>query len=154
MQFKSFVIPVGNASEMESELNAFLRSHRIITIDKEFITGGNNSSWAFMVEYLPSNSVSDNKTKSSLDYKEILNDKDFALFAHLRDFRKQIALEENVPVFVVFTNAQLAAIAEQRPDSLTALGKIDGIGKGKCDRYGESFLKAVQEHIAKNEKTE
>jgi len=40
----------------------------------------------------------------------------------------------------VFHNATLAAIAEQRPSTVSALQKISGVGEGKAERYGEAVL--------------
>ena len=56
-----------------------------------------------------------------------------------------VTLEDNVFVgpYAVFTNEQLAAIAQQRPQSRTALQTIDGIGAAKSEKYGAEFLAVV-----------
>ena len=41
-----------------------------------------------------------------------------------------------IPVYAVVTNAQLAQIAEKKPQTITALGQIEGIGQGKCEKFG------------------
>ena len=48
-----------------------------------------------------------------MDYKEILKSEDFAVFARLRDLRKEIAQAEAVPVYTVFTNEQLAQLVDR-----------------------------------------
>jgi ATP-dependent DNA helicase RecQ len=72
---------------------------------------------------------------------------DEALFAELRVLRKQIADAQNVPPYVVFSDATLREIAAERPSSLAAFRAIAGVGDAKLERYGEIFLKCVQAHL-------
>jgi hypothetical protein len=51
---KTFILPVKNLTAGESEMNAFLRSHRGLAVRKEFVADGENSFWSFCVEYLES----------------------------------------------------------------------------------------------------
>ena len=66
------------------------------------------------------------------------------LFERLRVWRKERAEAESVPAFVVFTDATLQLIAEQRPTSEAALLRISGIGPAKLERYGEGVLEVVR----------
>jgi DNA helicase II / ATP-dependent DNA helicase PcrA len=68
---------------------------------------------------------------------------DEELFERLRDWRKERAGEESVPAFVVFTDATLQLIAEQKPRTPEALLRISGIGRSKLERYGEDVLTVV-----------
>jgi DNA helicase-2/ATP-dependent DNA helicase PcrA len=68
---------------------------------------------------------------------------DEELFERLRAWRKERADEESVPAFVVFTDATLQLIAEQRPTSPAALLRISGVGPAKLERYGEALLQVV-----------
>jgi DNA helicase-2/ATP-dependent DNA helicase PcrA len=68
---------------------------------------------------------------------------DEELFERLRAWRKARADEEDVPAFVVFTDATLQLIAEQRPTSPAALLRISGVGPAKLERYGEALLEVV-----------
>lgn len=81
-----------------------------------------------------------NRDALKTDYREKLDPDTFARFARLRQARKRWAEEAGVPVYAIFTNAQLAAVAQARPDSLTALQEIDGIGAAKASSYGERVL--------------
>ncbi len=69
---------------------------------------------------------------------------DEELFERLRVWRKERADEESVPAFVVFTDATLQLIAEQRPTSPTALLRISGVGPAKLERYGQGVLDVVR----------
>jgi DNA helicase-2/ATP-dependent DNA helicase PcrA len=69
---------------------------------------------------------------------------DEALFERLRAWRKARADQESVPAFVVFTDATLQLIAEQRPTSPAALLRINGVGPAKLERYGDGVLEVVR----------
>ena len=56
----------------------------------------------------------------------------------------RLAREQNVPAYVIFHDATLAAIAQARPENLAALGEIPGMGRTKLERYGETVLAAVR----------
>ena len=45
MQLKLFILPVKNLAAAEAEMNAFLRSHRVLAVKKEFVSDGENSFW-------------------------------------------------------------------------------------------------------------
>jgi ATP-dependent DNA helicase RecQ len=65
------------------------------------------------------------------------------LFARLKSLRKQLATERRVPAYVVFNDATLLRIAEQRPASDEALLAIPGIGPAKLQLYGRVLLETV-----------
>lgn len=70
---------------------------------------------------------------------------DLALFNALRGLRAELAREQNVPAFVIFHDSTLRNIAEQRPTSVDALGRVGGIGGTKLARYGDSLVEIVRE---------
>ncbi len=61
----------------------------------------------------------------------------------LRELRTRLAREQNVPPYVIFSNATLREIAESEPDDLDALADISGIGASKLKHYGEAVLEAL-----------
>ncbi len=67
------------------------------------------------------------------------------LFARLREWRAGVAKEHGVPAYVVFHDGTLRAIAQQRPDSLAALGEVSGVGAAKLARYGAAVLELAGE---------
>ena len=71
------------------------------------------------------------------------SDVDTELLDRLRTWRSDEAREQQVPAYVVFTDATLTAIAEQRPADRAALVAIPGIGARKLDRYGAAVLAMV-----------
>ena len=73
---------------------------------------------------------------------------DGPLFHELRELRKQIADEQQVPPFVVFADATLVEMAAQMPKDKWELLKITGVGQHKLARYGDAFLRVIKEHQA------
>jgi len=61
----------------------------------------------------------------------------------LRDWRKERSTELKVPAYVVFTDATLTAIAEQKPTDTAALVAIPGIGAAKLERFGADVIALV-----------
>jgi len=67
-------------------------------------------------------------------------DVDEELLARLKDWRAKRARMLKVPAYVVFTDATLTAIAEQRPTDTAALVSIAGIGASKLEKFGSEVL--------------
>jgi superfamily II DNA helicase RecQ len=65
------------------------------------------------------------------------------LFAQLREWRKSEAAEIGVPVYTIFTNEQLAKIAEQKIRTKAGLQEIEGVGEAKVKKYGEAVIEIV-----------
>ena len=61
----------------------------------------------------------------------------------LRELRTQLAREQNVPAYMIFSNATLRDIAEEDPNELDELATISGVGVAKLERYGEAVLEAL-----------
>ena len=66
-----------------------------------------------------------------------------ALWDALRDVRAQLAKEQGVPAYVIFHDATLLAMLRERPQTLSSLGAISGVGERKLERYGEAFLREL-----------
>lgn len=64
-------------------------------------------------------------------------------FDALREWRSNMAREQNVPAYVIFHDSTLRAIAQAAPDDLDELSRVPGIGASKLDRYGEAVLQRL-----------
>jgi len=146
MQLKLFILPVKNLSAPEAEMNAFLRSHRVLAVKKEFVGDGENSFWTFCVEYLesaPAGIAAPGSKLPKVDYREVLKPEEFEVFSRLRDWRKGVAEKESVPVYVVFTNEQLAEMVRKRVSTKAALKEIEGVGESRVEKYGDAVLERL-----------
>lgn len=158
MQYKFFSIPARDSSLAEDELNVFLRSVRVLNISSQFAIIGNSPTWFFVVEYLPGSSDRDSQTQKGsrrrVDYREVLAPQDFVLFSKLRDWRKEEAAKDAVPVYALFTNDQLAKIATDRITSKSGLLDVDGIGDAKVNKYGDQVVDIIKcnSHILEDKK--
>lgn len=77
---------------------------------------------------------------------DALDEADRGLFEALRAWRAEAAREQGVPAYIVFGDATLRALAEQRPASVSALSGISGIGEKKRDAYGEAVIEVIAAH--------
>lgn len=73
---------------------------------------------------------------------------DRQLFAKLKHLRKQIAEQENVPAFVIFSDATLADMTEKLPSSETEFIGVTGVGQTKLERYGQAFVSLIEDYLA------
>ncbi len=148
MQLRFFKIPAHGTGGFAEELNAFLRGHRVLNVEREFCTDSGGAYWAVCVEYLASvpggaGPSANGSGKDKIDYREKLSPEDFAVFSALREVRKELAERDGVPVYAVFTNEQIAAMVTTKADSLAALQKIDGVGASRLEKYGERIVAAL-----------
>jgi ATP-dependent DNA helicase RecQ len=68
------------------------------------------------------------------------------LFEALRACRTALAREAGVPPYVVFHDSTLREMAAARPESLSALSRVSGVGAAKLDRYGPAFVETIRAH--------
>ncbi len=76
---------------------------------------------------------------------------DEVLFKMLKDLRKKIATEMNVPPFVVFQDPSLEDMTIQYPITLEELQNVNGVGTGKAQRYGKPFIELISAYVTENE---
>jgi superfamily II DNA helicase RecQ len=144
MQIHVFTIPIHHSESPLSDLNRFLSSHRVAEIHREFVQDGPNSAWTVCVTTDSEHSKAESPQRNRVDYREVLSEEDFAVFAKLRTLRKQIAEQEGVPPYALFTNEQLAEIVRRRIETTDALKEINGIGPARIQKYGERFLSEMR----------
>jgi ATP-dependent DNA helicase RecQ len=75
---------------------------------------------------------------------------DTILFESLRLVRKQLAEEENVPAYIVLSDATLQELAAYMPLSKEELSNITGFGQMKIEKYGPPFLLAIAYYCDEN----
>lgn len=154
MSMHFFAIPALNPATAQDELNRFCNAHRVVSVERQLVAAGAESFWAVCVTLAPGPGPLPDVLKASeqrgagrgkVDYREVLDDADFARYADLRAWRKSAAEREGVPVYAVFSNEQLAEIVRQRVDSATALAAIEGIGPARVERYGVAVLERLRQ---------
>lgn len=75
------------------------------------------------------------------------------LFEQLRALRKQLADEQNVPPYVIFTDTTLEDMARQRPTTPDALRNVSGVGERKLQLFGRQFLGIILDYVREQVQT-
>ncbi len=73
-----------------------------------------------------------------------------ALFNRLKDLRRELASFEEVPAYVILSDASLKELAGYMPFSASDVANITGFGKIKIEKYGDAFTKVVREYCAEH----
>jgi ATP-dependent DNA helicase RecQ len=73
------------------------------------------------------------------------------LFSIMKDLRKKLSKQLNVPPFVIFQDPSLEAMATTYPITLEELQNIPGVGAGKAKRYGAEFVTIIKKYVEENE---
>jgi hypothetical protein len=149
MPLKVFTIPAQDDGPAADAVNQFANSVRVVTLEKRFVEDGQNSFWAICITYLASAATRPTAPKrEKADYREILPDSEFAVYAKLRSLRKQLAEREGVPAYALFTNEQMAAMVQGRVSTREALKALPGVGDARIDKYADAFLDLLRPEIA------
>ena len=141
MRFGFFAIPAQTPGPGQEKLNAFCAGHRVVSVEKQFVAQGVDSFWSICVTYVDGTErPASGGRRERIDYKELLDERDFAVYAELRQLRKTLAEQEGVPAYALFTNEQLAEMVTGRVTTQAALGEVNGVGKARLEKYGDAFL--------------
>lgn len=76
---------------------------------------------------------------------------DEKLLLQLKELRKKVAKEKNLPPFVIFLESSLEDMATMFPTNMEELEKISGVSKGKSLRYGKPFLDVIRQFAEDND---
>jgi ATP-dependent DNA helicase RecQ len=76
---------------------------------------------------------------------------DEELFSILKDLRKKLSKQKDVPPFVIFQDPSLEDMAIQYPITIDELQNISGVGAGKAQRYGEEFIDIIKKYVEEKE---
>ena len=83
------------------------------------------------------------KTKKGQSFGVALTEQEEGLFQKLRALRTEIAREEKVPPYIVFSDKTLIAMSKAVPRDKSQMLSVSGVGEFKYDKYGERFLACI-----------
>ena len=86
------------------------------------------------------------KSISGKKVKHAVRPQDSTLWESLRSLRLSLAEESGVPPYVIFHDATLQEMLKRRPDSLSDMSRISGVGDQKLSRFGQKFLNEIARH--------
>ncbi|MBR5842341.1 MAG: DNA helicase RecQ [Bacteroidaceae bacterium] len=149
------------AGDEEKTWNAVIRQAMISGfIEKDVETYGLLKITAAGKKYLKS--PKSFKVVEDRDFEEEENDEapmrgggtvvvDPALFSMLKDLRKKVSKQHDLPPYVIFQDPSLEAMATTYPITIDELKNIPGVGEGKAKRYGQEFVDLIRRHVEENE---
>ncbi|MFT6197007.1 MAG: ATP-dependent DNA helicase RecQ [Nonlabens sp.] len=76
---------------------------------------------------------------------------DTQLVTFLKDLRKKVAKQKNVPPYVVFQDPSLDDMATKYPMNMEEMANIHGVGEGKAKKYGKSFVELISSYVDDND---
>lgn len=154
-QFMTFFVSPFSEPSSHAELNNFLKSHRIINVEKRLIDGERGTGWVFLVEYSDNEGSKTNYTMSAkIDWRDVLNPTQFAVYDLLRKKRKEIGDKTKIPLYGIFSNEQLALMAQTLPKTKDEFIKIKGVSEQKFKQFGEQFIKVIESILLSTESSE
>ena len=86
------------------------------------------------------------KTKKKAKSVETLTSSGYKLFERLKKLRLEIAREESMPPYIIFSDKTLIDMAAKMPASKPEMLDVSGVGENKFAKYGERFLEAIEEY--------
>lgn len=78
---------------------------------------------------------------------------DDALYHILKGVRKKVAKEKSLPPYVIFQDPSLEEMATTYPTSKEELGNVNGVGRGKVEKFGPPFIDAIKNYVEENDIT-
>ena len=111
----------------------------------------NNASWAILKEgrkvqlvrykaFEERQAIREAEVPKEKTKKDIIRD---ALFERLRELRKRLADEKNMPPFVIFSDATLSDMSQKKPLTQADMLNVSGVGEMKYQQYGEIFIREI-----------
>ena len=76
---------------------------------------------------------------------------DDQLMKLLKDLRKGLARQNNVPPWVIFQDPSLQEMATQYPTTIEEMQNVSGVSAGKARKYGKPFMELIAEYVDEND---
>jgi ATP-dependent DNA helicase RecQ len=151
MLAKIFTLRFNPATESfdDTAVTAFLADKEVCSIRDHFFVKDDVPYLTLVVRYRPAavapSTPEPRRAGRQRDesWRQTLAQEDWPLFNTLRDWRAERAKADGIPPYVICNNRQLAEVVKVRPDTLAALGAIEGFGEAKLKKYGKELLTLI-----------
>lgn len=116
---------------------------KITDLGKEFLRQKNQIKLRKLaIKTKTKKAAAEDKAKNKAIYN-LESDSENELFAKLKAKRLELARDQNLPPYVIFHDKTLIEMVKLRPNSLTEMAKISGVGEAKIKKYGQIFLELI-----------
>ncbi len=142
MQYKKFILSFADEGSQEEEMNRFLRGHKIVKIDENFMP--EEHMWVFLVKYLggEQNGTSSPQKRSDSKYipEKDLDAKQLEKYKRFAEIRLELSKKYDIKAYVIFSNRELGELSKMENVNEQSLLNIDGYGKARLEQFGHEFL--------------
>ncbi|MCP3659743.1 MAG: DNA helicase RecQ [Bacteroidetes bacterium] len=97
----------------------------------------------YLRRYIIKDKIKVKKVSKPSVVSSAFNGRETALFNLLKSKRMQLAMEQNVPPYVIFHDRALREMVLEKPKSLDEFAKISGVGENKLRKYGRAFMDII-----------
>ena len=134
-----------NGAFDDQPLIDFTRDKDLIAVQNHFFTYDGSPYLAIVLDYrlgdlLNPEEPKDSRRQREDHWRETLPHNAIPFYNTLRQWRSARAKADGIPAYHIANNKQLAEMAESRPQSLTALAKLEGFGQARISKYGQEML--------------
>jgi ATP-dependent DNA helicase RecQ len=105
----------------------------------------------YALKFILREPIESDNSEDDEDAKQGAEVLDTQLLQLLKDLRKKIAKQKNVPPFVVFQDPSLEEMCTHYPVSMEELKQISGVGNGKALKFGGPFIELIKKYVADND---
>jgi len=152
MQHQIFSIPVFGATDSNDEMNRFIRSKKVVKIEKYFVQNPAGDYWTFCIQFTDGQSKSENfDKKTKTDWVKELEPEKSKLFVAFRKYRLELSKEHGIPAYSVFDDDELASIAQLNEINEKNIKALKNITPVKAEKFAkiicEMHQKATDEAI-------
>ena len=139
------VLRIGNIEPLRSEAaRVVIRKHEKTPEQLYYDTKGESRGSTVRTGRRAAGKASGSKARGS---KDSLTAAGYELFEKLRQLRLEIAREESVPPYIVFSDKTLADMCIRLPKDRDAMLDVSGVGASKYERYGQRFMDAIEAFV-------
>ncbi len=128
-------------------LNKNIEKYGLLSINeagKSYLKNPVSHEMAVDVEY-------DNVSEDDFESFKLETVCDEVLFSDLKDLRRKVAKEKDLPPYVIFQDPSLEDMAIKFPITLEELANINGVGKNKAQKFGAPFIEYIEKYVAEND---
>ncbi len=134
----------------DSPLQEFIADKDIISFCDHFFVHEATPYLMLIVAYRMMEKDGPRRPRTKPDPRAELQAEEKQAYDALRTWRAERAKAEGIPPYMIASNKQLATMIKMRARSLSALGRIEGIGEAKIAKYGEEILHLLAAHGIKS----
>ena len=129
-------------------INEFTKNKKVIKTESSYIKENGKNYFSIYIEYEDTNQPKSTNRIPNNNYNSIEfnfeNEIDKELYEKIKAWRKETALKEGIPVFLILNNSQLKQIILKKPDTKTKLEAIKGFGAKRSDKYSKDILTIIK----------